>query len=270
VPQDIPLEASEKLVFTPPCLEQIDPVPTLTIRTATNREKRMLRRLHMEAGLRRHGIEAIRAEVLRGLETQWSAEAFAGHKPTIEGYWRAGDDYALQKADDPDLVFDFDEEVAAAVDQLTRDVADAWPPLRRMLADNSECDDLAPVLTAAVMIERWTGIDTPRVIERGYLTMDCAEALRDELEAMERRAGMPTGRAFAQVLGACLSRFSLAEDEEKNSASPSPSPTPPPSSNTKSARGVSKASASSTETPATTSGTSTGSSSGSTTSATAG
>ena len=48
MPQEIPVEASETLVFTPPALENMDPQPTFVLRAMTGRDKRFHLRLYRE------------------------------------------------------------------------------------------------------------------------------------------------------------------------------------------------------------------------------
>lgn len=254
MPQDIPLEASDTLVFTPDSLKDCENLPTFTLRAATTREKRFHRRLAAEEGVRTHPPEAIREEVLRGLKSLWSQEDYERHQPIVQSYWDAGDEFALQAKDDPDLEWSYDSEIEAAVKDLTRKVQDAWPPLRRLLADNMDYATMTGPLMVAVIVEKWVGLDLPRQTDRGFLTLGCAEALREALADYEERAGKPgkeVGSAWTELFVACTQRMYLDKEEEKNSESPSPSEMPQTSSKATKARGKSKASARSKKTPAT-------------------
>jgi hypothetical protein len=122
-----------------------------------------------------------------------------------------------------------------------------------MVADNDEFNDLMTILMVATYVKGWTGIDTQLRRAGGYITVDCAETLRDAVNDLERQHDLPDGVAWLELFIACSKRLRLDEETEKNSASPSPSGTTPPASNeTKASEpaGTSPASASSSETPA--------------------
>lgn len=252
MPQDIPVEASETLVFTPECFEALPSPPKFTLRTPTTREKRQRRRLINEECAVRHDAETMRAEMLAGLKALWGEKGYAEHAPIVEAYWQALDDHALQLKDDPELKWEYDPEIEAAVERLEIDVGQAHRPFGKMRADNMHFDEVATLSIVAVMIQAYTGIDAAAERERGYLTLNAAHELRDALGDIEDEHKIePRGRAWTQLFVACSKRMFLSEDEEKNSASPSPSETTPPISKPGKAgtSGASPASASSTETP---------------------
>lgn len=249
MPQDIPLEASETLAFTPPSLAEIDSPPTFTLRAITHREKRFHLRLMREEGLRTHNTEAIRNEVLRGLRRLWTPEDCEQHIPQITDYWRAVDEFNLQKKDEPDLEFGYDQELAQAIDDLIDKVEQEHRPLRVMLADNADWQDMMPLTIAAVAIANWSNLDVKRKVDRSFLTMDCIDAMRRELGRMARDNGVEDQETpWAELAFACMKRMLLDGEEEKNSASPSPLQTPPESSSENPEGGSSPASASSTKT----------------------
>ena len=255
MPQDIPLEASETLVFTPASLESLgDAAPTFRLRACTTRDKRYHRRLHTEEGVFVHSVDDIRREVDEGLKALWSDDVYAEHSQVLKEFWEAQDQFALQAKDDPDLTFEYDPEIRRACEELTRKVADAWRPLRRLLADNSEYGEMSMPLMVAVVVKGWSGLDVPLHRERGYITLDNAEAVRDALKAIEEANKLPKGTAWTELFIACTKGMYLDQDEAKNSASPSPSETTPPASSEtpiSEPDGASPASASSTETPVT-------------------
>lgn len=251
MPQDVPLESSETLEFTPTSLKPIPGAPSFTLRAATHREKRFHRRLITEEGLRTHNVEAIRACVLDGLRLLWNAEDYARHEPTISQYWQQRDDFELQRKDDPELAWAYDPELERGIDDLTRRVAEAHPPLRRMLADNNEFGEMiAPVLTA-VVVKGISGLPINPRLDRGYMTVDTMLKVRDALDAFERKHGLMDGTAWLELFVACSGRMRLDEEEAKNSASPSPSSTiqPPLMEGTSEEDGKSPASAPSSKTP---------------------
>lgn len=235
MPQDIPLEASETLAFTPPSLAEIDGAPTFTLRAPTTRDKRHHRRLHVEEGLAHHGSDAIRAEVLAGLKLLWSPDAYAEHAPLIEAYWDATDQFVTEKAKDPDLEWIYDAEIEAAVQDLTQRVAQAHKPLRRMMADNADFGEMSFPLMVAVVVKGWTGLDAKPVREGGYLTLDSAAGIAEALAKVEKANGLDEGAAWVELAVACTNRMYLLPDTAKNSESPLPSETPPESSTTASA-----------------------------------
>lgn len=252
MPQDVPLEASETLAFIPDSLANMEEAPRFTLRTITTRDTRFLRRLNREEGVSRHSEEAQRAEILNGLKDLWTPEAFEEHKPVLEAYWEAWDQFQLQRADDPELRWAYDREIERAIHELIERVTDAWAPLRRMIADNLEATELTPLLMMAVAVKSWAGLAVPRDLDRGYITLDCAERLRDALTAFAEphlgkdKASLPAQELFI----AAVQCFRLDEDVEKNSASPSPSETTQTTSGTGKGKtaGKSPASASSTTT----------------------
>jgi hypothetical protein len=233
VPQDIPIEASNPLAFIPDCLKETDSPPAFTLRAATWREKEFRMRLHREAGIITHSTEAIRAETLNGLRALWTEDQFAEYSTFITSLWEAQDQFPARLAEDPDLEWDFDPEIEKAVDELATKIEREWPPLARMAADIDQYQRLAPVFYAAVIVKDWSGLPTKRLLDRGYLSIDCAMALCEDMIRKDREAGVAPGMSWAQLYSACVDRMYLSEDEAKNSASPSPSETNPEPSNTK-------------------------------------
>lgn len=259
MPQDIPLEASETLVFTPPSIAKVEGAPKFTLRAATTREKRFRRRLLSIEGVAFHSEEALRAEILNALETSlWGAEKFATHSQPLKDYWSALDDFRLQQKDEPALEWSYDPEIEKAVVKLLRDVEQVWRPLGEMKADNIDFNEIFAAATVAVIVEGWTGIDLKAETDRNYLTVDCVDKLAQGLSRFAQKHADPedsngiAGRlAWMELVNACSSRMALDEDEEKNFESPSPSETIPAASTetmTSEQDGISPASASSTET----------------------
>lgn len=254
MPQDIPLEASDVLVFTPASLENIEGAPSFTLRACTQRDKRFHRRVMLECGLRYHDMDAIRAEMLKGLRAMWTPEAYEQHAPVVKELWEARDQFELQRKDEPELEWSYDPEIEAAVASLLEKVAQEWGPLCTMIADNADYSELTFPILNAVVVKEFTGLETPRDLDRGYLTVTTLERVAEELAAIEKRNGLPTGVAWLDLSIACSKRMRLDQDEEKNSESPSPSQTTQPAStetNPSEKVGKSKASARSAKTPVT-------------------
>lgn len=238
MPQDIPLEASERLAFTPPSIAKVDGAPVFYLRAATTREKRFRRRLLSEEGTAYHNEQTQREEVLKALRTKlWGEEKFATHKQPLLDYWSALDDFRAQRKDNPDLEWSYDPEIEDAVITLLRDVESVWQPLGRMRADNADFNEIFLAATVAVVVERFTGLDCTARKDRGYLTIDCVDELAQKLNRFATKnapgevdANLAGNIAWLELVNACSSRMSLDEEEEKNSASPSPSETIPAAS----------------------------------------
>ena len=260
MPQSVPVEASETLAFKPASLEDRPDCPVFQLRAPGSRDRRFQRRLMAEEQIQQHSQDAIRAEIRNGLKTNWDEASYRQHMPRVEAYWNAWDEFVLQRKDEPDLEWSYDEPEERAIEELERRVADSWPPLRRLMADNDNFRSMLPIVQAAVVVLDWSGLDVACERDRGYLTLDCAEALLNGLgKYAERRCGSGADdkqktaaarTALLELFVACTGRFNLDEDTVGNSESPSPSQMPPQSSSTTAARGSSKASASSTKTRA--------------------
>lgn len=230
--QDIPVEASELLAYTPECLVSLgDEAPVFNLRVGTMRDKRFHRRLHRENGVQMHSPTAIRAELLHGLEALWSAEDFERHTPILKEYWEALDSFELQKRSEPDLVWDYDPDIQAGIEELQRNVAQSWRKLSIMLADNAEYAEMTMPLMVAVMVKSWKNVPTRMVLDRGYFTIDCIEQMQEDLAKVEDKHGVEPGTAWLELFVACSKRLFLDEEEAKNFESPSPSETVPPPSN---------------------------------------
>lgn len=244
MPQEIPVEASETLVFTPAALENMDPQPIFVLRAMTARDKRFHLRLYREQGVTLHQGPAFRDETLAGLKDLWTPEDFDNYAPRIKAYWDAQDDHALQSKDDPDLPWAFDPAEEERIKLLLSKVDEAWAPLRRMYADNAEFGQMVVPLMVAAVVKSWSGVDVPIHRDRGYLSVDCAEALCEAVNLLN-----PT--ALSELFVACADRITLNKEEAKNSESPSPSKTTQSASSETSPKvdGKSPASASSTEIP---------------------
>lgn len=227
MPQDIPLEASEVLAFTPASLEKFDGAPVFRLRASSPRDKRFHRRLFLEHGIRYHDRDTIRAEVLNGLEQLWDADAFAEHSPVIKALWDARDDYELQLKDDPSLEWSYDAEIENAVDELVRKVSQSWQPLRVMIADNGDYGAMSGALLVAVTVQTFAGLPVKALKDRGYTTVETAEAIETALSDLEKQHGVPEGTAWSELIIACSQRMYLDKEEAGNSASQSPSPTAP-------------------------------------------
>lgn len=251
----IPAEASETLVYSPANLEaKMDVPPRFRLRAVSHREKRHFDRLLNEEGLRQHSTEAIRAEMLRGLVEVGTPETAAELEPRVKAFWEALDDHDKEQAELPaEERTAFDHPDLERIQQLGNEIAYVWKPLRKMTADNVDYLAMLPLISVAVAVQGWEGLEALFEKDRGFLTVECADAVRKALSDLDEAHGIDAGLSWSQLYTKALSRIFLPKDQEKNSASPSPSSNPP--SNTKtdgqvSPAGTSPASATLTETPA--------------------
>jgi hypothetical protein len=254
VPQDIPVEASELLSFTPASLKEIEGAPSFTLRASTTREKRFHRRLLLESGIRYHDNAAMRRETETGLKALWGKEQFEEFFPFVKSVWEARDDFEVQVKDDPNLKWEFDEATEAKVDEVIRKVTQQWQPLCVMIADNADYAEMSFPILNAVTIKSFTGLDVKRRIDRGYFTLETIEAIQEALSEFEKANGLPEGVAWMQLSIACSNRMYLKKEEAGNSELQSPLPTAPAplnETNTSEPDGKSPARARSKKTPVT-------------------
>ncbi len=239
------------LPFTPPCLKNMEKPPTFRLRAITRRDERFYRKMFIEEGVKVHNAEAVRKEVLVGLQALWSPDAFEQHSPRITALWSAQDDFALQRKDDPELVWTYDADEEKAVSDLTRLVAESHPPLRKMMADNANYADMQSIILVALVVSGFSNLNVRSQRERGYLTTDTAEDIQDKLAELDAECGAEAGTAWQELFVACARRMFLDEEEAGNSESPSPSsesPQPSTGKNISARAGKSRASASSKKT----------------------
>lgn len=227
MPQDIPVERSEVLPFTPDSLKSIEGAPVFVLRASTSREKRYHRRLLLENGIRFHDNDAMRRETETGLKALWGDEQFEEFFPFVKSVWEARDDFELQRKDNPELKWEFDADTEAKVDEVIRKVTQQWGPLCVMIADNAEYAEMSFPILCAVTIKSFTGLDVKSRIDRGYLTLATVEAIQEALSEFEREHGLVEGQAWMELSIKCSQRMYLSKEEAGNSASQSPSVTAP-------------------------------------------
>lgn len=253
---NVPYEASEIERFTPACLADIENPPVFRLKAASRRDRKRYELLIGEEGLRYHDAQAIRDEMLRGLQDLWSPDDYERIEPLLREYWQAKDEWREANADkaeadvEPFLFDAFSEDDAR---ELTNRITEAWSPLRRLASQNSLFVRESPKLIASLVISGWSGIAVAFAKQEGIIPLETIDEIAQTLNEMEEAAtGVVVGAAYSQLMLACSRRLFLSGQAEKNSSSPPPSSTNPPSTNsgTVSVDGSSKASASSIETPA--------------------
>jgi len=254
-----PAERGEILAFTPDSIANLPSPPVFRIKPGTGRDRRALTKLLISEGLVRHSLADLREETLRGLKAQWSDDVFGEQEGRIRGYWDAFDQH-IKEHEGEEEIPDFVHADAQAMHDLSKQIFEAWEPLRQMAADNQDYDATWPSLILCVMLAGWSGIDVMCKREAGIVPLESIAELSESLSSIEEENGgivdgiVSPGVAFMQLCSEAANRLTLNRSEEKNSASPSPSTSTPNTSKkggkaNKSSR--SKASASSTETPAT-------------------
>lgn len=218
--------------FTPGSLKNLPDPPKFLIRTATARDRLRVDDIVIEEGLRRHSIEDMRAEMLRGLKEGWSPELFAEYEGRIKAYWDAIDQYDKEVSATSEAggeIPQFEHPDQAAMEKLTEEVNAGWPPLRRMTAQIVHFNRLIPDITASVLLKGWRGLDVPYAREAGVVPLETMWDVRDALSALESEHGGAiegvgaSGTAYVELAAKCAGMIFLTEQEEKNSASPSPS-----------------------------------------------
>lgn len=253
----IPAEASEVLVFTPDSLDQkMEDPPRFRLRAVSIRERRFFDRLIIEEGVRQHGVESFREELLRGIAATAMPETAAELEPLLKAFWEASDDHAKEQAELPqEERTPFEHPHKEKVEQLGEDVADEWPPLRKMTADNADAGTMLPLIAVAVCVSGWDNLKAEFDKKGGFITIASANSVCEQLRKVDEANGVTPGLSWLQLAAQAMGRIFLSKEQEKNSESPSPSSNPP--SNTKtdgkgSPAGQSpESTASSTETPST-------------------
>lgn len=251
----VPYEASEIERFTPASLAHLENPPVFRLRAVSRRERRRYDRLMIEEGLRRHGQDAMRDEMIRGLRALSSDDEFERWEAALREHWEALADFANEHKDLPaDEIPEFvppgpsEDEVST----VTRGIHENWGPLRKMAADNVIFNREAPALLISVVLSGWSGIVTPFVSREGAIPLDTIDVLDQDIAKLEQANGLSPGAAFVELYVAATNRMFLSSDAEKNSSSPAPSDTDQQTSTTGTASipGTSKASANSEPTPA--------------------
>lgn len=224
MPQEIPIEASEEFAFTPASLSKLESPPVFVLRTPTHREKRHLQRLNNEEGVQFHSTEQVRVEVLTGIAALFpeKAELFG---EAVKDLWTRRDDFETQKAADPELVWEFDADIEVRLDAVITETFAGWAPLRRMVADNRDYSTTSAVTMVAVMVKSIRGLAIEIERDRGYLSVETANAVRDALWKLEEEHKLDQGSAWHELGTAASLSLYLGEEEAKNLLSPVPSET---------------------------------------------
>jgi hypothetical protein len=241
----VPLTANEMETFTPPSLANLPSPPSFIVRTATQRSWIAFQdALASYPGLDRplifHSQEAMRAELIRGLDTLYIGEAVAAAKGRLQETWQILD--MAEQSDDPEAAEKPSDEALAEMGKLAAEITNEWRPLTRMAADNLRWSRDAPRIAVGMFVAGWSGVDLPYEREAGVVTLTHVDKLAEMLATVERDAvksnivgiGTP-GTAFRELSNEAFGRLNLTGEERKNSGSPSSSTSTPTDSPTASA-----------------------------------
>ena len=237
-----PLTKDDIESFTPSSLANLATPPVFLLRPATERDDRAFRRALQIEGLTRHEPSEVRLEIKRGLQAKWSPDEFEQGWAILNEFWEGGDRLAAMPLDTDDQKAEFEaakaelDALAPAAEHLMTTLADVWPPLRRIVADNSDFDSDFHSVAIGMFVAGWKNIDTPFSRKADQVPLNTIFALRKELLAIETAAiadkveGVMPGLAYIQLANRVLETMNIGSSAEKNSASQSQSgPTPTPS-----------------------------------------
>lgn len=255
-----PAEGGELVEYTPDSLANLPVPPKFFLRPVTERDRRRLRKLMLQEGIRTHDIARLREETLTGLRELWSEEVYAEQEGRLRAFWDAYDQYELEQEGKQISERDpFEHPDLVNMHELSERITRAWPPLLRMAADNDEWDDTWPKLIASITIAGWRNLDVRYERVEGVVDLGCLSEMKAALDAIEEQAiadqiegVIGVGMASAELILRCSRLFSVGKAEEKNSVSPSKSSTTRNTSTAsgKGAKAGSSTAKSSTETPA--------------------
>ena len=218
----------------PASLANLATPPVFLLRPATLRDDRAFRRALQLEGLTRHEPAEVRVEIKRGLQAKWAPEDFEQGWTILNEFWDGGDRLAAMPLDTDEQKAEFEaakaelDEIAPAAELLMTTLADVWPPLRRIVADNSDFDESFHSVAIGMFVVGWKNIDLPYSRQADQVPLDTIFALRKELVKIENAAiadkveGVVPGLAYIQLANYVLASMDLNRGAEKNSESPSP------------------------------------------------
>lgn len=212
--------------FTPATLAGLSAPPVFMLKAGTRRDRDRFSHSLMREGLKFHGREALRQELVTGLQHLWSEEDFAAEMPRIRALWTALDEHDRANAHlDQSAEFTFDPSERARIEKLIDRAHQAWQPLREAAADNATYARLFPHIAASHLIAGWSGIDLPFRREPGHLSLDVIERLETALGKVEDQARADqvegvgeTGTAFLELCAAAGARLFAQAKHEPASA----------------------------------------------------
>ena len=230
-----PLTKDDIEHHTPTSLANLATPPVFLLRPATVRDERAFRRALQLEGLTRHEPAEVRVEIKRGLQSKWSPDEFQSGWAVLKEFWEGGDRLAAMPLETDEQKAEFEaakaelDDIAPAAELLMTALADVWPPLRRIVADNSDFDESFHSVAIGMFVVGWKNVDLPYSRQADQVPLDTIYALRKKLVAIENAAiadkveGVVPGLAYIQLANHVLASMDLNRGAEKNSQSPSPS-----------------------------------------------
>lgn len=221
---NVPLEASDIKRFTPRSLANLPSPPVFLLRAGNRRDRQRYQAILLEEGLKQHSLDRQRAETLVGLQNLWSAEDYEANEGRLKAYWDAIDQWGRTNKGNPTPEPFVHPDTGPVTELITR-ITDAWPPLRKLSADNLVFQAEAPNVLVSIVLVGWTGINLPYRRESGIAPLDLLEQLENELMELENAhdtvegLGRP-GTAFLELCAEAGGRLFLTKEQEKNSQSP--------------------------------------------------
>ena len=219
MPPGIPLSADELSTYTPPSLANLVTAPVFRFRPVTERDGRAFEGELFVNGLRRHDVDAFRAEYEIGIKALFSESEADAAIGQLREIWDANDQSV-----------DIAPNVVAAAQGLLARVTEKHVPLLRMERDNNFFFRDVGKIALGMFLVGWSGLETPFKRVEGAVPLETADALERELVKIERQAkadsveGVDPGAAFLQLSTHALELMNLTRGEEGNSPSLSPSP----------------------------------------------
>lgn len=230
----VPLSKDDLETYVPESFANLAVQPSFLLRPPTLRDDRAFRRALQLEGLTRHEHSEVRVEIRRGLQSKWAPEDFERGWTILNEFWEGGDRLAAMPLDTDEQKAEFEaakvelDEIAPAAELLMTTLADVWPPLRRIVADNSDFDESFHSVAIGMFVVGWKNIDLPYSRQADQVPLDTIFALRKELVKIENAAivdkveGVVPGLAYIQLANHVLASMDLGKAEEKKRASPSP------------------------------------------------
>lgn len=228
-----PLEKSDIEEWTPVSFESLPAPPVFLLRPWTVRDRHRYHDLLIEESLEYYTEQDIRAEILTGLEENWSKDDFDRHSARIQAFWESTD-FALESTKDlpPEergkkLEAMIDAEEVEQINELQSRLVRAHRRLAVMLAANRQYQREAPKVSLCMFLVGWRNLDLPFSKDGGRPSIETIDKLQIALGKVEKQGlkdrvegiGIP-GLAFNELLLKGVEHLTLSKGEAKNSESP--------------------------------------------------
>lgn len=186
--------------FTPPSLRALDRAPVFRFKARDPRDADLFAHFTTSNGLEAIAEGEIRAAIFGILTSRWPPETFAEQYPQLSELWGR---------------IDRGEMLAPAEQGAVRDLVDRCrevsPHLNWLISRNDQFRREAPTFALAFTLKGWRNLETPFVLQAGYLSWDALGPLVDELHAIEEAAaatsiaGVVPGLALMELAAHAIS-----------------------------------------------------------------